>query len=262
METYQSFVVTEQLLNEVGTLAAPRMLAKTHQAVRESLTGTAADTTLVQYSATFKEGAREGEQVVVGIEKTSAHNNGPHEFHVTFSKGDEHTGRVGRWRLTAMQLHSSPSLPYRIEQAVLDKRTDRELWRSDPIIASGECEKDAPRLLWPIGQSARAYTKRLDLAFAAENDGPVADDINDRIYAGIAVSVSMLRWPEDGQPLHCILEHQAALSTESEWTKRLTFQGVLLSQVDEAEHHLLGSCQFTVARLNAEKRAIYPDGSY
>src|SRR6185312_7086524 len=100
---------------------------------------------------------------------------------IHFSKGDDPNGRVGKWHLIYAKKQDTRPLPYDISQAMTDGLTDRDLWRADPIIASGNEIKDAPPLLWPIGQSAREYMRRLDVAFAAEPGVTIADSIDKRI---------------------------------------------------------------------------------
>lgn len=260
MRYLDSLIVTANLLNEVGTLAAPRMLAIAHSGGLNILSEAGRiNMTLVSYSAEFKEGAREGETVTVALEE--ANDLWPEDtaYRVFFSKGTEAPGRVGKWQLIFAQEQASRPLPYDISQAVADGLTDRELWRPDPIIAAGEAQQDAQRLLWPIGQSARAYLKRLDREFASEAQVTCADDVHQRIYAGIAVSVTFARWPNQGQELRCALQHQSTLKQQRE-SKRVEFHGVLVAR-EKNETYLLGTCRFTVSRLNRQRIPIFTDGT-
>ena len=153
---------------------------------------------------------------------------------------------------------NSRLLPYDISQAIAEGLTDRELWRAEPIIASGDELKDAPPLLWPIGQSAREYMRRLDLAFAAEPGVTIADNIDKRVYAGIAVTVHLARWPSKDQELHCALQPQRPLK-EQPLSKRMEFHGVLIAQ-DKSGTHLLGTCRFSVSRVSQNRVPVCADG--
>lgn len=260
MRELDSVIVTPKLLNEVGTLAAPRMLAIAHGAGLAALSETERNTMmLVGYSAEFKEGARENETVNVVIEEAEGLWPGDKAFRLSFSKGTDATGRVGKWQLIFAQKHESRPLPYNLNQAVADGLTDRELWRPDPIVATGDAQQDAPRLLWPIGQSARSYMKRLDLEFVSQLGAKCADDVPQRIYAGIAVTVNLAHWPSKGQELRCALQHQPPLKNQSD-SKRLEFHGVLVSQ-DQDEIYLLGTCCFSVSRLSQHRVPIFADGA-
>ena len=192
MKLLTPLVVTKELLNPVGTLAAPRMLMAAYRAGRAALSDMGlTDMTLVGYAAEFKEGAREGDTVQVALENATGVWPGDHAFSVLFSKGTDTTGRVGKWHLLFAKKQEVRPLPYDINHAIADGLTDRELWQADPIVATGDEERDVQRLLWPIGQSARAYMKQLDLAFAAQPGVTCVDDVHHRIYAGIAVTLHL-----------------------------------------------------------------------
>ena len=178
---------------------------------------------LVGYSAEFKEGAREGDTVSVTIEETEGLWPGDCAFRIHFGKGDDTSGRVGKWYMIYAKKQNTRPLPYDISQAIADGLTDRELWRAEPIIASGDEIKDAPPLLWPIGQSAREYMRRLDVAFAAESGVTIADNIDKRIYAGIAVTTHLSRWPQRGQELRCVLQKQRSLKEQPQATHGISW---------------------------------------
>ncbi len=70
MKNLERVTVTQSLLNEVETLAAPRMPAVAHRAGLTALDENGqSGMTLVSYSAEFKEGAGEGETVNVVVEE-------------------------------------------------------------------------------------------------------------------------------------------------------------------------------------------------
>lgn len=259
MKHIDTFVVTQKLLNPVGTLAAPRMLTRAHQAGFAALGENAmSDMSLMGYSAEFKEGAREGDSVNVTIDEAAGLWPGDRAFNVFFGKGDDTSGRVGKWQMIYAKKQDTRPLPYDIGQAIADELTDRELWRVESIIASGDEIKDAPPLLWPIGQSARESMRRLDVAFAAEPGVTIADNINKRIYAGIAVTVHFARWPQAGQELRCVLQPQRPLK-EQVPSRRMEFHGVLVAQ-DKTGTYLLGTCRFSVSRVGEKRMPVYANG--
>ena len=179
MKQLAPLVVTKELLNPVGTLAAPRMLSLAHRAGFAALSDTDLTAmTLIGYNAEFKEGAREGDTVAIVLEEAAGLWPRDCAFTVLFSKGTDTTGRVGKWHVIFAKKQEVRPLPYGISQAVADGLTDRELWQAEPIVATGDENRDAQRLLWPIGQSARAYMKQLDLAFAAQPGMSCIDDID------------------------------------------------------------------------------------
>jgi len=257
----EPFAVTPNLLNELGTLAAPSMLAAALQAAFAELGAAGSETlTLLSYSAEFKEGAREGDSVQVTIEETASRLTNDSEFDVFFSKGEK-IGRIGKWHLVFSKPAEGHPLPYRISLAAADGLTDSQLWRPEPAIATGNLVADAQSLLWLAGQSARSYMKRLDSEFAAS--GPelkFIDDVKTRIYGGIVVACQMLRWPAPEERLHSALQHQLPLQQQAQQDKKMVFDGVLVADRD-AETYLLGTFRFTVMRLNAHRLSIYPDGS-
>ena len=260
LKRLESFTVTKNLLNPVGTLAAPRMLTRAHQAGFAALGENAiTEMSLVGYSAEFKEGAREGDTVNVTLEETEGLWPGDRAFCVHFSKNEDVSGRVGKWSMVYAKKQNIRPLPYDVSQAVADGLSDRELWRAEPIIASGNEIKDAPPLLWPIGQSAREYMRRLDVAFAAEPGVTIADNIDKRIYAGIAVTVYLARWPSAGQELHCALQPQRPLKEQAR-SRRMEFHGVLVAQ-DNGETYLLGTCRFSISRVGQNRAPVYADGT-
>ncbi|NOT55204.1 MAG: hypothetical protein HOP18_11400 [Deltaproteobacteria bacterium] len=253
-------VVTEELLNPVGTLAAPRMLAAAYRAVRAALRDSGlSEMTLVGYTAEFKEGAREGDTVNVALAEVTGLWPGDHAFQVLFSKGGDTTGRVGKWLMTFAEKHETRPLPYDITHALADGLTDRELWQAEPIVATGDEERDVQRILWPIGQSARAYMKQLDLAFATHPGVTCVDEVPQRIYAGIAVTVHLSRWPSKDQEIRCALHLQRPLQDQPK-SKRMEFPGVLVSQ-EGSGTSLLGTCRFTVSRLSCNRVPVYGDGT-
>jgi hypothetical protein len=260
MTHIDTFTVTPKLLNPVGTLAAPRMLTRAHQAGFSALGEHSMSTmSLVGYSAEFKEGAREGDVVNVTIGETEGLWPGDRAFNVLFGKGDDASGRVGKWQMIYAKKQDARPLPYDISQAIIGGLTDRELWRAEPIVASGEEIKDAPPLLWPIGQSAREYMRRLDLAFAAEPGVTITDNIDKRVYAGIAVTVHLVRWPKKDQELRCALQLQRPLKEQTPST-RIEFHGVLVAQ-DKTGTYLLGTCRFSVSRVGQNRVSVFADGT-
>ena len=259
MKHLEPILVTQELLNELGTLAAPAMLATALQAAFIEL-GTAYPESLFSYSAEFKEGAREGDSVPLAIEETASALAGDREFDVYFSKGGK-TGRVGKWHLVFTPHTQARPLPYNISLAEADGRTDSQLWRPEPSIATGHLVADAQSLLWLAGQSARAYMKRLDTELAASVPAvEFYDELSTRNYGGIFVVTHMTRWPAPGEILHCALQHQFPLLKQSQQNKKLIFHGALVADRD-AETYLLGTFRFTVVRLNAQRVSIYPNGS-
>lgn len=260
MKLLTPLVVTKELLNPVDTLAAPRMLVAAYRAGRAALSDTGlTEMTLVGYTAEFKEGAREGDAVNVALEEATGPWPGDYAFSVLFSKGKDTTGRVGKWHLLFAKKQEARPLPYDITHAIADGLTDRELWQADPIVATGDEERDVQRLLWPIGQSARAYMKQLDLAFAAQPEVTCIDDVQHRIYAGIAVTLHLCRWPDADQEIRCALQHQRSLQEQPK-SKRMEFPGVLVAQ-DGSGTSLLGTCRFLVSRLSKERVPVYVDGT-
>lgn len=260
MKQLAPLVVTKELLNPVGTLAAPRMLSLAHRAGFAALSDTDLTAmTLIGYNAEFKEGAREGDTVAIVLEEAAGLWPRDCAFTVLFSKGTDTTGRVGKWHVIFAKKQEVRPLPYGISQAVADGLTDRELWQAEPIVATGDENRDAQRLLWPIGQSARAYMKQLDLAFAAQPGMSCIDDIQRRIYAGIAVTLHLARWPDQGQEIRCALQYQRPLQEQPQ-SKRMEFPGVLVAQ-DGSGTSLLGTCRFSVSRLSKERVPVYADGT-
>jgi hypothetical protein len=253
-------VVTKELLNPVGTLTAPRMLVAAYRAGRAALNDTGlTDMTLVGYAAEFKEGAREGDTVEAALENATGVWPGDQAFSVLFSKGTDTTGRVGKWHLLFAKKQKARPLPYDLTHAIADGLTDRELWQADPIVATGDEEHDVQRLLWPIGQSARAYMKQLDLAFASQPEVTCMDDVQHRIYAGIAVTLHLCRWPDADQEIRCALQHQCSLQEQPK-SKRMEFPGVLVAQ-DGSGTSLLGTYRFSISRLSKERVPVYADGT-
>ncbi len=256
----ETFVVTKELLNPVGTLAAPRMLAAARRVGLAALSEEEQESALLaSYSAEFKEGAREGEEVRVSIEPTPVQWEGDRAFTILFSKAADTSGRVGKWSMAFTKRKNVRPVPYNIDHAIAGGLTNQELWQSGAIIATGDEHRDAQLLLWPIGQSARAYMKRLDQEFCSTSGVAALDDIEQRIYAGVAVTTTMLTWPAKETQLLCALHPQRPLA-EQPRGKRLEFHGVLVGQSD-GETSLLGTCRFTVSRLNGRKVPIYADGS-
>ncbi len=197
MKQLEPFVVTQPLLNELNTLAAPSMLAAAVQAAFAELGNAYPDTLdLYGYSAEFKEGAREGDTVQLALEETAGVPVGNREFDIYFSK-NEKLGRVGKWRLVFARRTEARPLSYSLDQANADGRTDSQLWRPQLAIATGDRVKDGQSLLWLAGQSARAYMKRLDAEFAAGNSAiQLQDDLDTRNYGGIVVVMQMAGWPK------------------------------------------------------------------
>lgn len=261
MKQLEPFVVTQPLLNELGTLAAPSMLAAALQAAFAEL-GAAypAELELASYSAEFKEGAREGDTVQLALQETTAGPPGIREFDLYFSKGEK-LGRVGKWRLVFASRSAVRPLPYSISQADADGRTDRQLWRPQQAVATDNLVENAQSLLWLAGQSARAYLKRLDMEFAAGAPGiALQDDLNTRHYGGIQVVTHMACWPIAGDMLRCALDYQLPLARQTPPDRKIIFHGVLTADRGQ-ETYLLGTFRFTVVRLNAQRLSIYPDGA-
>lgn len=259
MKRIESILVSQDLLNELGTLAAPSMLAAALRATQAELGDAGLETmTLFSYRAEFKEGARQGDTVQVALEEAGGVPAGERAFNVYFSKGDK-LGRVGHWRLVFSGQRAGRRLPYSISQAAADGRTDRELWRPQPVLASGDSVQDGQALLWLAGQSARGYLKRLDQELAATGNYPFYDEVATRIYGGIFVTVHLAQGPEQGQILYCALQHQLPLQNQAP-DRKMDFHGVLVSGSAD-DTLLLGTFRFTVARLNAQRAAIYPDGA-
>ena len=85
------------------------------------------------------------------------------------------------------------------------------------------------------------------------------DDIQRRIYAGIAVTLHLARWPDQGQEIRCALQYQRPLQEQPQ-SKRMEFPGVLVAQ-DGSGTSLLGTCRFSVSRLSKERVPVYADGT-
>jgi hypothetical protein len=254
--------VTENLLNELNTLAAPSMLAAALQAIIGELGDAWPDkVTLFSYNAEFREGARQGDSVQIAGEETAGQQAGDRAFRVYFSKAANQPGRVGKWHLIFAAPHAVRLLPYDLNQPAVDGRTDQELWRSEPMVATGSVQEDAQTLLWLAGQSARGYMKRLDQEFAdAAKEIVFHDDLRTRQYGGIAVTMTLAGWPAQGRVLRCSLLYQLPLLSQPKRDRKMDFHGVLVAQDHEATE-LLGTFRFTVVRLNGQRQAIYPDGS-
>ena len=261
MKQLEPLVVTQPLLNELNTLAAPSMLAAALHAAFTELGGVYPDTLdLCSYSAEFKEGAREGDTVQLALEETASAPSGNREFDIYFSKGEK-LGRVGKWHLVFARCTDAHPLPYSFDQANTDGRTDSQLWRPQLAVATGDRVQDGQLLLWLAGQSARAYMKRLDTEFATGNlEIQLQDELNTRNYGGIVVVMDMACWPAAGETLHCALDYQLPLAQQTPPDRRVIFQGVLTADREE-DTYLLGTFRFTVVRLNAQRLSIYPDGS-
>ena len=261
MKQLEPFVVTQPLLNELNTLAAPSMLAAALHAAFAELGDAYPDTLdLYGYSAEFKEGAREGDTVQLALEETAGVPWRNREFDIYFSK-NEKLGRVGKWHLVFARRTDARPLLYSLDQANADGRTDSQLWRPQLAIAIGDRVKDGQSLLWLAGQSARAYMKRLDAEFAAGNpEVQLQDDLDTRNYGGIVVVMQMAGWPKAGGTLHSALDYQLPLAQQTPPDRKMIFQGVLTAD-GEQETYLLGTFRFTVVRLNAQRLSIYPDGS-
>jgi hypothetical protein len=259
MKQLAPFIVTSDLLNELNTLAAPSMLAA---ALRAAFTELGAaypqHLTLAGFTGEFKEGAREGDRVQLAIEEAAALAE-ERAFNLYFSKGDTF-GRVGSWRLRFAPPAGGRLLPYSISPAVADGRTDRELWRPTPAIATGELVADGQALLWMAGQSARAYLKRLDEEFAAREAVALQDELATRHYGGILVHLYMAGWPTAGQPLRCAVQYQLPLARQPKPDRKLVCNGVLVAEHEDSAE-LLGTFAFTVVRMNAARSSIYPEGA-
>ena len=141
MKQLEPFVVTQPLLNELNTLAAPSMLAAALHAAFAELGDAYPDTLdLYRYSAEFKEGAREGDTVQLALEETAGAPSENREFDIYFSKSEK-LGRVGKWRLVFARRGDVHPLPYSLDQASADDRTDSQLWRPQLAVATGDLEK-------------------------------------------------------------------------------------------------------------------------
>lgn len=101
--------------------------------------------------------------------------------------------------------------------------------------------------------------KQLDLAYAAEPGVTIVDDIEKRMYAGIAVTVHFARWPRAGQELRCVLQHQRPLKEQTS-SRRMEFHGMLVAQ-DKGGTSLLGTCRFSVSRVGQNRVPVYADGT-
>lgn len=101
--------------------------------------------------------------------------------------------------------------------------------------------------------------KQLDLAYAAKPGVTIVDDIEKRIYAGIAVTVHFARWPRAGQELRCVLQHQRPLKEQAP-SRRMEFHGVLVAQ-DKTGTYLLGTSRFSVSRVGEKRMPVYVDGT-
>lgn len=261
MKIDHSVIVTEDLLNELGTLAAPSMLKIALALSADQLGAVYPETMALQsYSAEFKEGARKDDRVLIAYENIAIPSTDAREFRFYFSKTEEKYGRIGHWRLVFSNRGESQLLAYDISEFIAAGRSDRELWQPDPVLATGSMDKDAQMLLWLAGQSSRRYMKRLDEEFAnRETTTLLQDDINTRIYAGAAVVMAFTCWAKIGEPLRCVLHHQPPLGQESNFDRKMVFAGKMIA--GELEHtYLLGNFQFTVVRLSAQRTSIYPHG--
>lgn len=260
-QTSKSVVVTQGLLNELGTLAAPSMLGIALEMVTERVGPLyPLGMMLYSYHAEFKEGAREGDTVQVTYKETSSHLPNTRAFIFYFSNSEERVGRVGNWRLVFSQPTNTLPLPYDISQPIAGGRSDRELWRTQPLLAAGETPQDSQALLWLIGQSSRRYMKHLDEVFSRNtNHSIIQDDPKTRIYGGIAVDVHFIQWPKIGQPLRCALQYHLPLAQQVSQERKMGFHGAMVFE-EQGMTYLLGTFQFIVVRLNAQRTAIYADG--
>ncbi len=261
MQTSKSVVVTQSLLNELGTLAAPSMLGIALEMAAEQVGPLyPLGMMLYSYHAEFKEGAREGDTVQVTCQETSSHLSNTKSFSFYFSKTEEKLGRVGNWRLVFSQPIPTLPLPYDINQPIADERSDRELWRTQPLFATGEIAQDSQALLWLIGQSSRRYMKRLDEVFVSKaNQGIIQDDPKTRIYGGIAVTFNVIHWPKTGQPLRCAVQYHLPLAQQASQERKMNFHGTMVFE-EQGITYLLGTFEFIVVRLNAQRAAIYANG--
>jgi hypothetical protein len=255
VKTLKPLIVTRPLLNELSTLAAPSMLAAVVKVIGSEL-GAAFSGTLCSYTAEFKEGAREGDEVHIALEALTG-ADGDHLFKVYFSKGDT-LGRIGTWTVVYADLPPGRPLPWDLAQAAADGRTDHDLWRPETAEATGGLSADGQTLLWLAGQSARAYMKRLDQEFAATT--PVADDLDTRIYGGIHVTATMARWPEPGQMLNAAMQYHLPLARQPKAERKMVFNGVWVASAGNSTE-LLGTFRFTVARLSGQRQSIFPNGT-
>ena len=262
MKSLDPLLVTDNLLNELNTLAAPSMLAAALQAIGAELGDAWPDRiTLFSYSAEFREGARQGDSVQIAYEEAHGRPPGDRAFRVYFSKAANQLGRVGKWHLIFAAPHAARLLPYDLSQPAVDGRTDQELWRPEPMVAAGNVLEDAQALLWLAGQSARGYMKRLDQEFAgAAEDIVFRDDLSTRQYGGISVTMTLAGWPAQDQVLRCSLLYQLPLLGQPKQDRKMHFHGVLVAE-DRETTELLGTFRFTIVRLNGQRQAIYPDGS-
>jgi hypothetical protein len=260
-QTNKTIVVTKPLLNELGTLAAPSMLGIALEMAAEQIGPLyPLGMMLYSYHAEFKEGAREGDTVQVTYEEISNHLPDTKTFIFYFSKSEGKLGRVGNWRLIFSQPTSTLPLPYDINQPVADGRSDRELWRPQPLLATGETLQDSQALLWLIGQSSRRYMKRLDEVFTRNtNHSIIQDDPKSRIYGGIAVNVNLIQWPKIGQPLRCALQYHLPLTQQAIQERKMGFHGIMAFE-EKGIHYLMGTFQFIVVRLNTQRTPIYANG--
>ncbi|MEE4376002.1 MAG: hypothetical protein V2J55_00600 [Candidatus Competibacteraceae bacterium] len=253
------FTVTPELLNEVNTLAAPSMLAVALRAAHTELGQAIDKLALYSYQAEFKQGAREGDQVRVAIERLADPSASDPAYQVRFATGEDTTGRVGKWHLQFGPQSSNRLLPYNLAPAFADDRTDRSLWRPDAAVASGDSIHDGQTLLWLAGQSARSYFRRLDQALVAEvAPGTLQDDPNQRNYGGIKVIMTFAGRPESGCKLYCVPDYQLPLNRQKPG-KLLDFQEMLVGEVED-HTFLLGVARFTVVRMSGGA-AVYPNGS-
>jgi len=255
VKTVEPLSVTEPLLNELRTLAAPSMLAAVIRVIAAEL-GAGFTGTLCSYTAEFKEGAREGDTVQIALEALDA-TGGDRAFKVYFSKGDKF-GRIGAWNMVYGDLPPGRPLPWDLTQAAVDGRTDHDLWRSQATVATGDLSADSQALLWLAGQSARAYMKRLDQEFAAAT--PVADDLDASIYGGIHVTATMTRRPAPGHTLNAAMQSHLPLTRQPKADRRMVFNGVWVASAGDSSE-LLGTFRFTVARLSGQRQSIFPSGT-
>lgn len=260
-QTRKSIVVTKSLLNELETLAAPSMLGiALEMAVEQVGPLYPLGMMLYSYHAEFKEGAKEGDTVQVTCQETSSHLPDTKAFSFYFSKTEKNLGRVGNWRLVFSQPIKTLPLPYDIHQAIADGRSDRELWRTEPLLATGKMAQDSQALLWLIGQSSRRYMKRLDEMFVSNVDHSlIQDDPKKRVYGGIAVVFNITHWPKVDQPLRCALHYHLPLAQQVRQERKINFHGAMVFE-EQGITYLLGTFQFTVVRLNSHRSAIYVDG--
>ncbi|MCP5424943.1 MAG: hypothetical protein H6970_07730 [Gammaproteobacteria bacterium] len=261
IKSLNPFQVTPELLNEVNTLAAPSMLAAAMRAAYVELGQSADGMALFAFQAEFRQGARPAEQVQISIESLDAQEATERVFQVCFGVGEENNGRVGKWQLHFRPTVETKLLPYGVNQAAADGRTDETLWpRPQPSVATGETLDDAQQLLWLAGQCARGYCKRLDEEWVAGVDAAtIQDDPHARRYGGIAVTLTLAGWPSKDALLRCVTESHLPLNRQRAG-KIMNFQEMLISESGD-ESFLLGTARFTVARMSAAGAAVYPDGA-